>query len=105
VVKYLLNNPVNIQLYTWEALKSKINQARLVDKYCLATRIGRIIQNNKSLISDGATNKHSVGYPAKFLSMEVKANLGKPPKAWKLPKFRAPGLIECGTHLQEKVLN
>jgi len=71
VVKYLLNNPVNIQLYTWEALKSKINQARLVDKYCSATRIGRIIQNNKGLISDGATNKLCFKYPTKFLSMEV----------------------------------
>jgi len=31
-------------------------------------------------------------YPTKFLSMEIKANLGKPPEIRKSPKFREPGL-------------
>merc|ERR1719470_169114 len=37
--------------------------------------------------------------------MEVKANFGKLPESWKLPKFREPGLDECRTPFQGKVLN
>ena len=53
--------------------------------------VGRI--DKTVLISNGATNKRHVKmYPAKFLSMEVKANFRKVPENWKLPKFREPGL-------------
>jgi len=60
----------------------------------LKHRISRIITNNKILKSEGATNKQLclVVYPAKFLSMEVKANFGKFPEKLKPPKFRVPGL-------------
>merc|ERR1719470_594638 len=37
--------------------------------------------------------------------MEVKANFGKLPESWKLPKFREPGLDECRTPFKGKVLN
>merc|ERR1719154_1086623 len=76
-----INNPVTYLSMTWGGV--------IIAKYRNKNQAGRIVQ--QSVKSTGQLNVVKV-YPAKFLSVEVKANFRKFPNKLEPPKFRVPGL-------------